>query len=56
MIKQCVSSVCIYMKFYGNLIFVEALEEINLELRFVFFRSWEMGFNALGLGFMKQKQ
>jgi len=23
---------------------------------FAFFRGWEMGFCALGLGFMKQKQ
>ena len=30
--------------------------QVKWELGFPFFRSWEMGFCALGLGFMKQKQ
>ena len=34
----------------------EGREGVKWELGFAFFRSWEMGFCALGLGFMKQKQ
>ena len=34
----------------------EGREEVKWELGFAFFRGWEMGFCALGLGFMKQKQ
>ena len=35
---------------------IEGREEVKWELGFAFFRGWEMGFCALGLGFMKQKQ
>ena len=31
-------------------------EGVKWELGFAFFGAWEMGFCALGLGFMKQKQ
>ena len=34
----------------------EGREGVKWELGFAFFRGWEMGFCALGLGFMKQKQ
>ena len=34
----------------------EGREGIKWELGFAFFRGWEMGFCALGLGFMKKKQ
>ena len=34
---------------------LEGREGIKWELRFAFFRGWEMGFCALGLGFMKKK-
>ena len=34
----------------------EGHEGVKWELGFAFFRGWEMGFCALGLGFMKQKQ
>ena len=30
-------------------------EGVKWELSFAFFRGWEMGFCALGLGFMKKK-
>ena len=33
----------------------EGHEGVNWELGFAFFRGWEMGFCALGLGFMKKK-
>ena len=33
----------------------EGREGVKWELRFAFFRDWEMGFCALGLGFMKKK-
>ena len=36
--------------------FTEGREGVKWELGFAFFRGWEMGFCALGLGFMKQKQ
>ena len=32
----------------------EGREEVKWELGFAFFRGWEMGFCALGLGFMKK--
>jgi len=35
---------------------IEGREGVKWELGFAFFRSWEMGFCALGLGFTKQKQ
>ena len=35
---------------------LEGRELVKWELGFAFFRDWEMGFCALGLGFMKQKQ
>ena len=35
---------------------VEGREGVKWKLGFAFFRGWEMGFCALGLGFMKQKQ
>ena len=34
----------------------EGREGVKWELGFAFFRGWEMGFCALGLGFMKKKQ
>jgi len=34
----------------------EGREGVKWELGFAFFGVWEMGFCALGLGFMKQKQ
>ena len=34
----------------------EGREGVKWELGFAFFRGWEMGFCALGLGFMEQKQ
>ena len=34
----------------------EGREGVKWELGFAFFRGWEMGFCALGPGFMKQKQ
>ena len=33
----------------------EGREGVKGELGFAFFRGWEMGFCALGLGFMKKK-
>ena len=36
--------------------YLEGREGVKWELRFAFFRGWEMRFCALGLGFMKQKQ
>ena len=33
----------------------EGSEGVKWELGFAFFRGWEMGFCALGLGFMKKK-
>ena len=33
----------------------EGREGVKWELGFAFFRGWEMGFCALGLGFMKNK-
>ena len=35
---------------------MEGCEGVKWELGFAFFRGWEMGFCALGLGFMKKKQ
>ena len=35
--------------------FAKGREGVKWELGFTFFRDWEMGFFALGLGFMKQK-
>ena len=35
--------------------FEEGREGVKWELGFAFFRGWEMGFCALGLGFMKKK-
>ena len=35
---------------------LEGREGVKWELGFAFFRGWEMGFCALGLGFMKKKQ
>ena len=34
---------------------LEGREGVKWELGFAFFRDWEMGFCALGLGFMKKK-
>ena len=39
--------------FLSNL---EGREGVKWELGFAFFRGWEMGFCALGLGFMKKKR
>ena len=36
--------------------FPEGREGVKLELGFAFFRGWEMGFCALGLGFMIKKR
>ena len=36
--------------------FFEGREGVKWELGFAFFRGWEMGFCALGLGFMKKKK
>ena len=36
--------------------FIEGREGVKWELGFAFFGGWEMGFCALGLGFMKKKQ
>ena len=33
---------------------LEGREGVKWELGFAFFRGWEMGFCALGLGFMKK--
>ena len=35
---------------------LEGREGIKWELRFAFFRGWEMGFCALGMGYMKKNQ
>ena len=35
---------------------MEGCEGVKWELGFAFFRGWEMGFCALGLGFMKKKK
>ena len=35
--------------------YLEGREGVKWELGFAFFRGWEMGFCALGLGFMKKK-
>ena len=35
---------------------IEGREGVKWELGFAFFRGWEMGFCALGLGFMKKKK
>ena len=35
--------------------YFEGREGVKWELGFAFFRGWEMGFCALGLGFMKEK-
>ena len=37
-------------------LFKEGRKGVKWELGFAFFGGWEMGFCALGLGFMKQKQ
>ena len=34
---------------------IEGREGVKWELGIAFFRGWEMGFCALGLGFMKEK-
>ena len=48
---------CIAQTFFGYLlVHAEGREGIKWELGSAFFRSWEMGFCALGMGFMKQKQ
>ena len=36
--------------------FHEGREGVKWELGFAFFRGWEMGFCALGLGLMKKKK
>ena len=36
-------------------LYSEGREGVKWELGFAFFRGWEMGFCALGLGFMKKK-
>ena len=36
--------------------YIEGREGVKRELGFAFFRGWEMGFCALGLGFMGKKQ
>ena len=36
--------------------FNEGREGVKWELGFAFFRGWEMGFCALGLGFVKKKK
>ena len=38
-----------------NCVFIEGREGVKWELGFAFFRGWEMGFCALGLGFIKKK-
>ena len=38
-----------------NLQISEGREGVKWELGLAFFRGWEMGFCALGLGFMKKK-
>ena len=37
-------------------VYIEGREGVKWELGFAFFRGWEMGFCALGLGFLKKKQ
>ena len=37
-------------------VLVEGREGVKWELGFAFFRGWEMGFCALGLGFMKKNR
>ena len=37
-------------------LFTEGREGVKWELGFACFRGWEMGFCALGLGFMKKKK
>ena len=39
-----------------SLSYIQGREGVNWELGFLFFRGWEIGFCALGLGFMKKKQ
>ena len=34
----------------------ESREGVKWELGFAFFRGWEMGFFALGMGFMKEER
>ena len=36
--------------------YTEDREGVKWELGFAFFRGWEIGFCALGLGFMKKQQ
>ena len=45
------------MQFYNQYLTVlsEGREGVKWELGFAFFRGWEMGFCALGPGFMKKK-
>ena len=40
----------------GRHVLSEGPKGVKWELGFAFFRGWEMGFCALGLRFMKQKQ
>ena len=42
------------MRFTLILILKEGREGVKWELGFAFFRGWEIGFCALGLGFMKK--
>ena len=39
---------------WSRLVLLEGREGVKWELGFAFFRGWEMGFCALGLGLMKK--
>ena len=51
-----INSFEIFISIFLFSIFLEGREGVKWELGFAFFRDWEMGFCALGLGFIKQKQ
>ena len=42
-------------RLFASVALTEGREGVKWELGFAFFRGWEMGFCALGLGFMKEK-
>ena len=55
-VAVCVSESAKSIKTDPSSVTREGRERVKCELGFTFFRGWEMGFCALGLGFMKQKQ
>ena len=52
---------CLWVPLHGfpgflGVVLQEGREGVKWKVGFALFRRWEMGFCALGLGFMKQKQ